>query len=124
MSLLGNIAAFKTGTYTVTRTAAGTRALGIYTPGATSTFNIDADMQPYRGERGGLETMPLPEGYRAENMRTLYTTTELYPVSQTGVADTISIDSETWEVFKVQSWIVPWLSDSYYKVTIARQERP
>lgn len=115
MSLTGVISRFKTGTYTVTRTAAGTRTLGRYTPGAPSTFSIVASIQPVTGR--DLQT--LPEGQRAEETRVVYTTTELRTRTATVEPDTLSIDSETWAVTKVERWQA--FGGTHYRAMVARQ---
>lgn len=88
---------FPTGTYTVTRTARGTVTLGRYTPGATSTFPIVADVQDVTGDY----LRDLPEGVRTEDARMVFTTTLLVAKSQTADADIISIDGDNWRVSRV-----------------------
>lgn len=109
------IARFKTGTYTVTRTAVGTRTNGRYTPGATSTFDITASVQPVTGR----DLQSLPEGQRAEETRIVYTTTELRTRTATVDPDSISIDSETWAVVKVERWQA--FGNTHYRAFVARQ---
>jgi len=106
---------FKTGTYTVTRTAAGTRTLGRYTAGAASTFSIEASVQPVTGR----DLQAMPEGQRAEETKVVYTTTELRTRTPAGEPDTIAIDSETWAVTKVERWDA--FGDTHYRAYVARQ---
>lgn len=93
---------FPTGTYTVTRTARGTTTLGRYTPGATSTFPIVADVQHVSGD----QLRDLPEGVRSEESRILYTTTALTAQSTTHDADVIAIDGDNWRVIRVDRFRV------------------
>lgn len=93
-----NAVIFPTGTYTVTRTAAGTYTNGKYTAGAASTFPIVADVQPVSGEL----LRDLPEGRRAEETRVLFTLTELRALKPTTDSDVVAIDGESWRVFKVE----------------------
>ena len=116
MSLRDSIAAFSTGTYTVTRRAAGSLVEGTYTPGATSTFSIDASIQPVTGRN----VKAMPEGRRPEELRVVYTRTELVAVSPGhGVGDVVTYKGEPWEVVTSQQW--PDLSGGEYtKAFIAR----
>lgn len=93
---------FPTGTYTVTRTAQGSRTEGHYASGASSTFPIVADVQPVAGR----ELKDLPEGMRAEETLVVYTTSELRALSAANEADTIAIDGESYRVMKVQHFRV------------------
>lgn len=88
---------FPTGTYTVTRTARGAIANGRYTPGATSTLPIVADVQDVTGD----QLRDLPEGVRSEDARMLFTTTKLIAKSEAEDADVIEIDGDTWRVVRV-----------------------
>lgn len=119
MSLLDSIADFSTGTYTVTRTPTGSYTLGRYTPGTPTTFTITASVQPF----GGREIKVLPEGQFAEDVRVLFTATELFTMSPADVPDTISIGSENYSVFKIEGpWIMP--DSTHYRVFVARQRVP
>jgi hypothetical protein len=80
VSLLDAIVRFRTpgaanaaGQYRVTRTLAGDYPSGQYVPGSTSTFNITASVQPFSDR----STVVLPEGVRTEDVRVLWTATEL-----------------------------------------------
>src|SRR5262245_31168887 len=100
MPLVASIAAFSTGTYAVTRIAAGSYTTGRYTEGASSGFNIDASIQPITGR----VTQAVPEGYRAEEMRVVFTTTELRALTPTTRGDFITYNGEVWEVAKSERW--------------------
>lgn len=90
---------FKTGDYTVTRTAAPTFTAGVAVAGATSTITTgDASLQPVEG----ADLKLLPEGLHAANAALLYTTALLRLVP---VPDQISIGSETWRVVGFKTWV-------------------
>jgi hypothetical protein len=119
VSLLGVIGRLKTGTYTVTRTPAGTYAAGRYSAGSPTTFTITAVVEPF----GGREIKVLPEGQFAEDVRVLYTATELLTMSPTDVPDSVAIGGETYSVFKINGpWIMP--RSTHYEVYVARQRVP
>lgn len=105
------------GTVTVTRTAAGTTdGYGRYVPGATSTFTLD----PVGVVPGGSGLKVLPDGYSAEDVRTLYTTTKLVKLP---IPDQVDIDGEDFAVFSVEG---PWtgLGGTHYVVRVARLSTP
>jgi hypothetical protein len=113
----GVIGAFQTGTYVVTRTALGTTVNGQYVPGGTSTINVDASVQPVSGRA----LRDLPEGMRAEDVKVVYTATELFTVRATGTPDIITIAGDRYRVTKVEAFSV--ISD-HYRVTVERLEVP
>lgn len=130
MSLLNVIDRFRTpgtaanGEYTVTRTAAGSSAAtGNYVAGSTSTFTIVASVQPHDGR----STVVLPEGVRTEDVRQLWTATELRVTDDQVDPDRITIPSaqgnETFHVFKVEG---PWTMGgrTHYHVFAARRRKP
>ncbi len=99
MSLAGVIADFKTGTYTVTRKGAGTYdATGAHVPAATSTFSIDACVQPVSGK----VLQNLPEGHHANETKAIWTTTALRTRDAAGAPDIIAIGGENYTVFHVE----------------------
>lgn len=118
MALGGVIARFASGTYTVTRKAAGTVSVGDYTPGATTTFSIVASVQPISGR----ELSVLPQGQRGEEVRVVYTLTELKTRTPATEPDTISIGGETWEVFRTESWEA--FGATHYRAHVARKVVP
>ncbi len=93
------IARHLTGTYTVTRTANRTSTYGRLDAASTSTFSIDAHVQPIDGR--AIDS--LPEGKVAGEARTVWTTTELR-ASGASEADKVSIDGDTYEVQAVEKW--------------------
>ena len=122
MALSGVISAFKTGTYTVTRTGGGTYSSGVYTAGSTSTFDITASVQPVSGR----DLQVLPEGQHGNEVRVIYTTTELRTRNPTNAGDKISIGSEDWEVFRFERWEAFGLnlSGDHYRAFASRLETP
>lgn len=115
MSLSLVIASFSTGTYTVTRTAADSYAAGIRTPGATSTFSIDASVQPVSGN----DLRAVPEGRRVDDFRTLWTRTALI---LTPNPDQVSIGGEVFEVFRAPAFGI--LEPTFYRVMVTRRVVP
>lgn len=99
MSRLGIIARNLTGTYTVTRYAAGTWTSGVFTKGSGSTVSVAGAVQPVSGR----EFQALPEGRRANEVRVFFTATALLTEGATP-ADVVSIGGESWEVFHVETW--------------------
>lgn len=111
MNFAPNIAAFLTGTYTVTRRGPTTvGADGIADAATASTFTITASVQPLRGR----ELQRLPEGLRVAERRKLYTSTSLKVI---GAPDVVSIDGDDWEVESVENYSQ---LGNYYKVVVAK----
>jgi hypothetical protein len=106
-----------TGTVTVTRIGTPTTdGFGRVIPGATSTFTL----APVGVIPGSSRLSALPDGYSAEDTRTLYTTTQLkklpYP-------DRVYIDGEAFAVFSVEG---PWsgFDGTHWVVHVARLSSP
>lgn len=118
--LLSSIAGLRTGTYTVTRTAANTLLLGRAVAGSTSTFSIVAVVQPYAG---GRKMLPLPEGVRAEETKHIHTATALRTTDSAGEADSISIDGTTYRVWAVEG---PYTlgGSTHYEAYASKKGRP
>lgn len=112
------VAAYKTGTYAVTRGAAGSYVTGLWVPGATSVLNLDCAVQPLRGR----DLQNLPEGKHASDLRKIYCETTLRTVDETAgtPADRISIDGDTYEVITAESWASGHTGESYCKAIAAR----
>lgn len=100
MGLRGVIASLQTGTYTVTRRAAGAYVDGRYQPGATSTVEIVASVQPVTGRT----LQDLPEGQRGEETRVVYTETEIRSHGPGIEPDRITLDGETWICIRSERW--------------------
>jgi hypothetical protein len=118
VSINDAIATFATGTYTVTRTGAGSYSGGILSAGSTSSFSIVASVQPLSGR----DLQVLPEGQRTDETRVLYTTTQLLTRTATQAPDSISIDGSTYEVFKVEDWT--YIGVTHYRAYVSRKDRP
>lgn len=115
MSLNGVIAAFATGTYTVTRYETETYTKGRRVEGASSTFSIVAVVVPMSGR----VLNALATAQETEETRRLATTTELRARTPESAPDMIEIDGEEWQVTKVersQHW-----GATHYVVTCERQ---
>lgn len=97
MSLNGVISSFSTGSYTRTRTSVGTTVDGTYVEGSTSTSSILGSLQPVTGDL----LKSLPEGRRADEVKVLYTTSD---VIVKPIPDKFTIDGEQWETEKVMKW--------------------
>jgi hypothetical protein len=121
MALTGVISRFSTGTYTVTRTAAGSYTTGRYAAGAPSTFAITASVQPVQGR----DLQSVPEAQRGEEVKVLWTTTELR-TRGAGEPDSVSIDGEAWRVVRVKRWQAFGGDGSgdHYEVYVARVVQP
>lgn len=116
MSLTGVIQRFKTGTYTITRRTSDTYTNGLRTPGTSSTFTLDASVQPVTGS----DLKILPEARRTEDVRVFWTTTQLQTLPN---PDVITIASENYEVFQVFTHSL--LSRvPFYRIFCARQVVP
>lgn len=115
----------------VTRTAQGTRTLGRYTAGPTSTFTIEAGIpEPINGR----ELMDLPEGRRGDEILTVYVDVQLIAelpgtdpdvLSYTGTdPDMIALmgAGEPWTVIKVKTW--SGLDGTHREAQIARAPSP
>ena len=116
MSLRGVIAAHGS-EYTVTRLATGTLVKGKYTDGAPATFPIIAFWEPLTGS----ELEDTAEGRRGNELRTVYTETELRD-GRTGVPDSIEIDNEPWTVIKAEKF--SGLGGTHYRAAVARTSSP
>lgn len=106
MDIAGLIASFATGTYTVTRTATSSYASrGRAAPGAVTTFSISAAVCPITGN----DLKRLPEGFRASEAVTIFTSTQLTVGGQVEdfEADVVTIDGSPWQVNHVETWRDP-----------------
>lgn len=111
---------FATGTYTVTRRAAGAMAAGRYTPGASSTFTAIMSVQP----TGARDQVIMPSGVHYEDAVVCYTATELRAHdASTGAGDEFSFNGDTYRVFAVEG---PWVLDgsTHYVARAARRAVP
>lgn len=119
MDIAALVESFATGTYNVTRRAAATvNRHGIKVPGESTTIPIRASITP----ASGRDMIDLPEGRRAGETRTLYTTTALVVGGQDAEfePDTVTIDGEEWEVQTVARWQIWGASSTGYRCLVAR----
>lgn len=107
------ILALSSGTYTVTRYAAGDYVAGKLTAGSTSTLSISASVQPVSGQ----ELQRLPEGERVKDWLYVYTPTELNTREGKKAADKISIDGANYEVATVDDWAT---EGGFYRALVQR----
>ena len=118
MALAAAIAIFQTGTYTVTRTAAGTTTAGRYTPGSTSTFSIDAVVQPVTGR----EFTPMPEPPAGHETKLLHTVTALQTLGLAR-ADRVALDGgEPWVVYHTEGW--SHIGETFTRALVSRAVVP
>lgn len=107
---------FYSGAFTVTRVALGTDdSNGRYIPGATTTFSIDANVQPV-----GSNLKVIPEGYTADDVRIVRTATALVKLP---VPDLVTIAGIQYGVYRVDG---PWsgFGCTFYNVYVARITHP
>jgi len=107
---------FYSGQFTVTRIATGTDdGNGRYIPGATSTFPIDANIQPV-----GSNLKVIPEGYTADDVRIVRTETKLVKLP---FPDVVEIGGVEYGVYRVDG---PWsgFGCTFYNVYVARTSHP
>jgi hypothetical protein len=113
MSILGAIADFATGVYTVTRRTAGTRVGGRWTAGASTGFPVQLCVQPPTGR----ELRDLPEGARGDDVRVVYTATELL------LRDEITLeDGDQYAVIRAERWDLT--GAVHWRCWIARVDKP
>jgi hypothetical protein len=89
----------ETGTYSVTRRTGGAYVAGKWIAGAPSTLSIVASVQPV-----GDELQDLPEGQHTDDVRVIYTATQLLSRTAATEPDEVSIDGQPYRVFKVEKW--------------------
>lgn len=113
---------FNTGLYPVKRYGAGTAGSdGHWTaPAVASTFTIAASVQPVTGRA----LQDLPEGMRADDVRWIYTNTELRTVATDGGndrPDEVTIEGDVYRVFKVEHFRV---LSGHYRAQAVRLTTP
>ena len=107
MSLNEAIDSLGTGTYTVTRRGAGTYTDGIWTVGSSSTFTIDAVVEPATGLQrvtGGFEMISSYDGQHTNDVQVIYTRTELKARSPSTSPDLVTIRGRQYTVFRCEPW--------------------
>ena len=107
MSLNESIDALATGTYTVTRRLKGSYTDGIYTAGSSSTLTISAVVESATGLQrvvGGFEMRTDNDGQHANDIRVIYTRTELFTRSDSYEPDLISLNGRNYTIFRCEPW--------------------
>lgn len=116
MSLNDSIDALATGTYTVTRTARGTYTDGVYSgPGATTTLTISAVQESATGLQrvtGGDEMRADEQGRRTNDVRVIYTRTQLFAESDLYEPDIITINGKQYRVWRCEPWDLAYYEGS------------
>jgi hypothetical protein len=119
MALIDAIASLSTpGPYTITRTAAGSYTNGRYTAGAESTFTIIASIQPVTGR----DLADLPEGQNGDEVRVVFTITELLTRAPGQEPDVITIFGEDFYVYRVKKW--QGFGDNHWQAWVSRTVVP
>lgn len=99
------------------RTALGTTVNGRYVPGASTTVALSSNtsVQPQSGE----QLKVAPEGRRSDELRAVYTTTEL---RLRPVPDHVTIGGEQYEVYSVESWSA--FGETHYEALVSKLVQP
>lgn len=124
MGLNDSILALANETLVVTRTAKGTYVTGKYVPGATSSFSIDAVVQPaFNLNRviGGADLQAGVENQRVEEIYQLHTVTALATRTPTTDPDVITYKGALWTVARSEEWELD--GEIHYHVVITRQTK-
>lgn len=104
-----------TNTATLRRFSMGARSMGEYVEGTASDTIISCSMQPLSGEH----LQALPEGRRAEDFYTIYTTEPLQTAKENvRNADHIIFGGDTYVVSKVMQWEAGFLN--HYQAILER----
>lgn len=107
-----------TGTYTViTASGTGTYSNGVFVPPGTSSSTISAVVVPVSGKDREI----LPEGYRTDAFKTVYTTSTLVINEEdTSLSDKIIIAGENYQVIHLEYWDA--LDEEFYTVIVQRED--
>jgi hypothetical protein len=123
MALIDVIFSLQTpGPYTVTRTAAGAYTNGRYDAGSESTFTIIASIQPLGLAASGRVLTELPEGQNGDEVRILYTITELLTRSPGQEPDVVTLDGEDYYVVQTARWQA--FGNEHWEVLVSRTVVP
>ena len=108
-----------TETLTVERYAAGTWVEGVFTKGVQSILNVEASVQPLRGN----EIKLLPEHRRTAEAIKIYTETKMRTTDELNQlpADVITHDGKRFEIHKVENWFIG-TDIPYYKAIAIKQD--
>jgi hypothetical protein len=89
----------------------------------TASFTIKCSIQPFQM---GTNQLILPEGKTTSDARLIRTTTFLKTSDQFGeeLADTTTIDGNTYYAKAVEDWNLHGLSTDHFKVLFVRKDKP
>ena len=108
---------FISGSYTVSRSRAGSYVTGRYVPGVIDTITIPGSLQPTNARE-----LKLPEeGGRLKQYFKFYTDDQTFTIITSGLnrADVITIDGDTYKVWSVEPW--RGFSMQYYMAILWRE---
>ena len=91
----------------VTRQVASTNVNGLAVAGAITTFTIAGCVQPATGLArvvGGRDLLDEHDNQHVNDVRVVYTTTELFTRSATNEPDIVTYRGDPWIVFRVEEW--------------------
>lgn len=91
---------------TVTRPGVSNYVQGRHVDGISSTFTIEASVQP----ASSTDMQTLTEGQRSKGAIRLYSNDELKIGSESGVTkgDVVNVLNKNWEVQSIMYWNTPW----------------
>lgn len=123
MGLLDTITSLATASnYVVTRRASGVVTDGVYVAGSSSTFTVEAIVQPATGMQrvvGGKDMRWNEEGQSVPDVRMLYVATELLTRATTNEPDEISIEGRDWTVARVEPWELA--GQKFFRVLVSKK---
>lgn len=117
MNLASLISSFSTAaTYAVTRMARGSVVRGRKEDGAVTTFTVVGSVSP----ASGRDVLNLPEGRARNEMRVIFTTTQLLAGGQGEPyeSDKVTIDGSQWEVAHCETWVDSRSRGTAYKALV------
>lgn len=107
MGLNDSILGLTNETLTVTRRAVGTFVSGIYVPGAPTTFEVVAVVQPaFNLNRviGGSDLQAGIDGQRVETIYQVHTATEIRGRTPANDPDVVTYRGDDYTVARVEQW--------------------
>lgn len=113
MSILASILGFKTGDYVVTRRPTAASVAGKRVLGTATTFTIEGVIQPATDMQrvvGGKDMLSNEQNQHTDDVRSLYTVTEVWPRVPGYDPDMISVEGDDWTVFRVEPWTISGVS--------------
>lgn len=113
----------QTSTLTINRVAEGYwDSTGAWIDGATSTFDIECNIQPFQD---GRSRTLLPEGINTDGALIVYSKTRLNPADQLTdtQGDTFTFDSFNYRIIKLELWSQFGLLADHYKHIAVRQNQ-